>query len=245
MPRRIRAPRLPGVVVKPLIAFQMLLALVLVASCDSKPRASHNEELVRWRAREVLAELLEHQVSAHSTGLSIDPSAVEVDEVEAGIVPDLRYYFAVYRTTEVIPHPHYYAVAGTRAEVVKPIRGASDWAELTAGWSPTDGWDALIGCKELLLVTRARSPDDLVFIASALDTIPMFFPSEVLRVRAKVQAPEVTPVGHGKWQVDLWVIQPREPRGAVRYRCVLPLQPATATSPVVLDSVALPEVIIE
>lgn len=222
-----------------------VLALIIAAlgGCQS-----NSEDTPRTQAadaqevQELLLEQLRQQVDQTDPGLSVDSSAVRVTMYTSTVVPGLRYYFAAYRPEE-ISHRYYAAVAGSRDGTPQLIRAEADWATVTRGWSPSTAATAIKACEELYVTTKTRSPAEVSFITKDATTFPSLLPTEVGQVRDRVELPRATQIGQNTWQVVFWVVQPRTPRGAVKYRCLIPAaQQGGSVVLAAMDSVVFPEI---
>lgn len=190
-------------------------------------------------ARELTIQNITTQLRNAGLETGTDSSTVSIKAQRSSVVPGLEYYFGGYYPPEV-SHRYFTAVSGAREGTARLILTPSDWASMLGGWFPNRAETALTACQELIVALKTRGPGDAAFVGR--DTLnSALLASELDDVLAGVSPPEISSVGHGTWITQLWVVQRRSPRGAVRYRCVLNPDPPQATL-VATDSIVFPDV---
>lgn len=215
----------PGVSLMPrrsIHSLVMALAAITAVGCTSGPRTSDPDTGAPSQVAAVLQRELSTQLRQADPNFVVQPERVSILEYPSKVGPGVRYFFAGYALTE-ISHRYYTAVAATRGSTITAIRNASDWwSVLGPDWSPSGAGAAVEACEELVIVTRSRRPGEITF-ADGLERPRALFPEEAAQVRARIEPPRAAVAPAGGWIVDLWAVQPRAPRGGVKYRCTLPI----------------------
>lgn len=124
----------------------------------------------------------------------------------------------------------YEAAAGSGPGGARLLRTARDWFSVLGGWVAADPESAAQGCAEMVRSLQEINLGPMVPTGpGSTPPDPRYLPgAEWEELRPRLTPPTARRVDGGAWIARVWIIQPRQPRGAVLYECRLPTSPDAA-----------------
>jgi hypothetical protein len=174
---------------------------------------------------DILLEAL--QIEAYSASAYSNPlrmSRVRFGSSRSRVVPGLEYHWALYIDPWIVPAGVHYSLAGYRAGLYLPLGSASEWAILTAGWTPSSGREATQACMEMLGSVDESLPNGGPVAWGDARLRDDLLPDEWARVRARARRSRVTvPTDSDpRWRVNAWVLRQGPRRRFSRIICSFP-----------------------
>lgn len=219
----------------------VLALMVLYTGCRDH-RRGETSSAQTGTVEDTLHHYLVREARETYGATTIERDRIITESRESAVVPGLRLHYAEYRPRER-PHLLIGVTVGERNGQIRVIRDQRDYGVLSEGWLPGTAAEAMTACEEAITTSVQGREHHGRFVFTARDSAhPAFLAEEWARIATYASGPVVRQVPGG-WEVDLWALQSRQPRGAVHYRCLLlragresPLQVTVA------DSVVFPEI---